>query len=206
MQARTYVMKHLFLPLLALLALVGSAGCRTAHHAPAIPPPDTLTAATTAATPLPLPATAVDVALLPDSTAPTEAEADSMEEVDDAELSLPERLRKLLDNDIFSRTQVGIYVYDLTADSALFMYNERQCMRPASNMKLVTAITALSVLGTQHEYRTTFGLQGSQADSLWQGSLYVHAGYDPLLDADDLRALTDSLRARGIFSAEWGRM
>ena len=198
MQARTYVMKHLFLPLLALLALVGSAGCRTAHHAPAIPPPDTLTAATPAATPQPLPATAVDVALLPDSTAPTEAEADSMEEVDDADLSLPERLRKLLDNDIFSRTQVGIYVYDLTADSALFMHNERQCMRPASNMKLVTAITALSVLGTQHEYRTTFGLQGSQADSLWQGSLYVHAGYDPLLDADDLRALTDSLRARGI--------
>ena len=150
MQARTYVMKHLFLPLLALLALVGSAGCRTALHAPATPPPDTLTAATPAASPLPLPATAVDVALLPDSTAPTEAEADSMEEVDDADLSLPERLRKLLDNDIFSRTQVGIYVYDLTADSALFMYNERQCMRPASNMKLVTAITALSVLGTQH--------------------------------------------------------
>ena len=56
MQARTYVMKHLFLPLLALLALAGSAGCRTAHHAPAIPPPDTLTAATPAAIPLPLPA------------------------------------------------------------------------------------------------------------------------------------------------------
>ena len=72
-----------------------------------------------------------------DSIEPTEA--------DDTYSNLPleERLRHLLDNDIFERTQVGISVFDLTADTLVFSYHAQQCMRPASNEKLVTAITAL---------------------------------------------------------------
>lgn len=38
-------------------------------------------------------------------------------------------------------------VYDLTADSVLYRHGERQLMRPASTMKLVTAVTAIDVLG-----------------------------------------------------------
>ena len=42
---------------------------------------------------------------------------------------------------------MGLMVYDLDADSTLFAYNERQLMRPASTMKLITAITAIDKLG-----------------------------------------------------------
>ena len=125
-------------------------------------------------------------------------------EADEAEPLEPldVRLRHLLDNDIFDRTQVGIYVYDLTADSLLFTYHERQCMRPASNEKLITAITALHELGTNYEYTTHFYTDGEVNDSTLHGHLYVKGGYDPLLDAADLRAVTDSLRARGIYRIE----
>lgn len=131
-----------------------------------------------------------------DSIEPTEA--------DDTYSNLPleERLRHLLDNDIFERTQVGISVFDLTADTLVFSYHAQQCMRPASNEKLVTAITALHHLGTGYTYQTPFFTTGSVTDSVLHGSLCVRGGYDPLLDTEDLRAVTDSLKARGIFAID----
>ena len=136
----------------------------------------------------------------PDSVAPADSltcpeEEDTLEM---QELSLPQRLEKLLDNEIFLRTQVGLYVYDLTADSVVFAHNERQCMRPASCEKLVTAITALEELGGNHLFRTSFLATGETSDSLFIGNLCVRGGYDPLLDESDLDAFCDSLRRRGV--------
>ncbi|MBR5918686.1 MAG: D-alanyl-D-alanine carboxypeptidase, partial [Prevotella sp.] len=48
---------------------------------------------------------------------------------------------------LLETTQLGLMVWDLTADSALYTYNHRQRMRPASTMKLLTAITALDLFG-----------------------------------------------------------
>ncbi len=124
---------------------------------------------------------------------------DSLEDEAEDATPLPQRLKGLLDNDIFERTQVGIYVYDLTADSLVFAYHEKQCMRPASNEKVVTAITALHTLGTDYLYRTTLYADTAVVDSTLQGNLYIRAGYDPLIDSEDLRAFTDSLKTRGIY-------
>ena len=136
----------------------------------------------------------------PDSGAPADSLTGPEEEdtLEMQELSLPQRLEKLLDNEIFLRTQVGLYVYDLTADSVVFAHNERQCMRPASCEKLVTAITALEELGGNHLFRTSFLATGETSDSLFTGNLCVRGGYDPLLDESDLDAFCDSLRRRGV--------
>jgi len=48
----------------------------------------------------------------------------------------------------------GICIYDLTADSLLFGYNQQKVMRPASTQKVLTAVTALAVLGKNHQYTT----------------------------------------------------
>ena len=136
---------------------------------------------------------------VPDSIAvPDTADAEVAEPFPEDHRPLSERLRSLLENDIFDRTQVGLYVYDLTADSLVLAYHERQCMRPASNEKLVTAITALSTLGTDYEYETRLLADAAPADSVFSGRLYVRGGYDPLLDRDDLRAMADSLLALGV--------
>ncbi|MBR1505305.1 MAG: D-alanyl-D-alanine carboxypeptidase, partial [Prevotella sp.] len=68
-----------------------------------------------------------------------------------AQENMQVKLDSLLRDRLFETTQVGLMVYDLTADSTLFAYNHHQLMRPASTMKLVTAITALDRLGSDYE-------------------------------------------------------
>lgn len=62
---------------------------------------------------------------------------------DSTTAAIVKRLQALMENTIFDRTQVGIYVYDLTADAPIFAHGEHQQLRPASCEKLVTAISAL---------------------------------------------------------------
>ena len=97
--------------------------------------------------------------------------------------TLQERLQRLLADELLQRTQVGIYVYDLTADSALFRYNEQQTMRPGSCQKLLTAVTALSQLGVDYNYSTSLLMDGTIAGRVLTGNLYVRAGFDPLFVA-----------------------
>ena len=52
---------------------------------------------------------------------------------------------RLLQADMFETSQVGLMVYDLDADSAIIRFNERQLMRPASTMKVITAIAAIDI-------------------------------------------------------------
>lgn len=134
--------------------------------------------------------------IMPEDSVVADTLADETDRLD----PLPVRLQKLLDNDIFERTQVGIYVYDLTADTLVFAHNERQCMRPASNEKIMTAIVALHDLGVDYQlstrlYATPLPTDG---DSIYMGRIYIRAGYDPLLDGDDLHAFAGSLKAHGI--------
>lgn len=142
----------------------------------------------------PVPEVVPDTLSLPDT-----AEIVLLEPEPEDSRPLRERLAALLDDPIFERTQVGLYVYDLTADSLVFAHHERQCMRPASNEKLVTSIAALATLGTDYAFRTRLYAEGSLgADSTWNGRIFVRAGYDPLFDDSDLRAFTDALVAQGV--------
>lgn len=93
--------------------------------------------------------------------------------------SLCIKLDSLLRDPLFETTQVGLMVFDLDADTVLYQYQARQLMRPASTMKLVTAITALDRLGGGYEYKTEFYYTGSLTDSVLTGNLYCVGGFDP---------------------------
>ena len=119
--------------------------------------------------------------------------------------SLPyvQRLRQELDSLIAtSRTlrtsQLGLMVYDLTADSVLYTHNHRQTMRPASTMKLVTAIATIDRLGGSYQYRTTLYYTGRIANHTLTGDLYCVGGMDPRFNTDDLMAFVESVRSLGI--------
>lgn len=151
---------------------------------------------------LPILAEASIPSLRTDSILPEDSvQTDTIADCTDTSKPLPQRIQEFLDNDIFDRTQVGIYVYDLTADTLVFTHNEQQCMRPASNEKLMTAITALNDLGVLYEYRTRLYATSipADSDSIFTGHIYIRAGYDPLLDGDDLRAFAQSLKEHRIF-------
>ncbi len=117
-----------------------------------------------------------------------------------AQDSLRGRLDSLLCDPMFETSQVGLMVYDLTADSALFTYNHRQLMRPASCMKLVTAITALDQLGANYDYQTRIYMTGNVNDSTLEGNIYCVGGFDPTLTIDDVAVLANCVSRLGIDS------
>lgn len=95
-------------------------------------------------------------------------------------------------------SNVGIIVYDLTAGKTCYEYQSAMLSRPASNMKLLTAITALSLPGRDEPFRTELWMEGElKADTL-QGNIYVVGGFDPEFDEEALALFTDSIAGLGI--------
>ena len=104
------------------------------------------------------------------------------------------RLDSLLQSRIFETSIVGMMVYDLTADSVLYKVNERQALRPASTMKVVTAVAALDRLGGSHQFLTKLYYTGEVQDSTLYGDLYCVGGFDPAFNSDDMRAFVESVQ------------
>ena len=125
---------------------------------------------------------------------------------DTAEVVLPwpvnvqTRLDSLVTDPLLERTQLGLTVYDLSADSILYNYGGRQTLRPASTMKLLTSVTALDVLGSSYDYRTYLYYKGTIADGVLTGDVWLVGGMDPLFDDTDMRIMAETLHRVGIDS------
>ena len=118
--------------------------------------------------------------------------------VDSLSVELVHRLDTLLTDSMLRHSQLGLYVYDLTDDRLLYAHNELQLMRPASCQKIITAVTALTVLGEDYKFRTGLYLSGEQEGKTFKGDVIVRAGFDPLLKSAELHSLIAPLRQRGI--------
>ena len=125
---------------------------------------------------------------------------------DTAEVVLPwpenvkARLDSLMTDPLLERTQLGLMVYDLSADSALYRYGSRQTLRPASTMKLLTGITALDVLGSRYDYRTYLYYTGTIANGVLTGDVWLVGGMDPLFDDTDMHIMAETLHRVGVDS------
>ena len=108
------------------------------------------------------------------------------------------RLGRVLSYADEGRSLVSMKVYDLTDSCLVFSHQPRQTMRPASNQKVVTAVTALATLGADYQLTTRLSLSGDRFGSVLNGSVHVRAGFDPLLSVADLQRLAASVREAGI--------
>lgn len=108
------------------------------------------------------------------------------------------RLDRLAANPMFDTSQLGLMVYDLTADSTIYRKNERQLMRPASTMKCVTAIAAIDKLGGSYQFRTSLYYKGDITENVFHGALYCVGGMDPQFGNDDMRAFVESVIQLGV--------
>ena len=108
------------------------------------------------------------------------------------------RLDSMMRDPMLDYTQLGLMVWDLTDDCQLFGMNQQQLLRPASTMKLVTAITALDCLGTNYQYTTSLYYKGDITDHTLQGDLYCVGGLDPSFSDTDLDAFAQSVKEQGI--------
>lgn len=112
--------------------------------------------------------------------------------------NIRQRIGAYLKNDMFRTSQVGMQVFDLTADSVLFAYNAQQRMRPASTMKVLTAITAINALGGSYQFRTQLFYTGNIDNNTLNGNVYCVGGFDPRFNSDDMNAFVESIRRMGI--------
>ncbi len=112
--------------------------------------------------------------------------------------NLQTKLNKLLEDKLLEVSLAGIMVYDLTADSIIFSHNERQLMRPASTMKMITAVTALDRLGGSHLFKTKLAYTGKLDNRTLDGNLYLIGGFDPQFSNEDLSAFVQRIKEMGI--------
>ena len=77
--------------------------------------------------------------------------------------------------------QVGVSVFDLSANQSIYAYQADRLCRPASTQKLITAITALNQPRAQEPFRTEVWYKGEIANDTLRGDLYIIGGMDPEL-------------------------
>ena len=111
----------------------------------------------------------------------------------------------LADAPEFSNAHWGILIVDPASGDTLYSRNAGKLFMPASNMKILTSSTALTQLGPDYRYRTSFVARGTIANGTLNGDLLVVGRGDPSVSDHMVRdamiplhAIADSIAAHGI--------
>lgn len=107
-------------------------------------------------------------------------------------------LDSLCKSSLMETSQLGLYVYDLTAGQSLYEHNIRHRMRPASCQKLITAISALHFLGGDYQFNTRLCITGNVNGGVLNGDAYIIGGMDPVLGESTVSSLVAGLKSSGI--------
>lgn len=110
-----------------------------------------------------------------------------------------ERMEAITADPVLRTTQMAVMVWDLSADTCVYRWNEQQRMRPASVQKCVTAISALDRLGADYQFSTRLYHTGDiDSTGVLHGSLVCVGGMDPLFGDAGMRAFVTALREKGV--------
>lgn len=112
--------------------------------------------------------------------------------------SVQKKLDEVLTKSMFETSQVGLIIYDLDTDSTIYAHNQRQLMRPASTMKLVTAIAGIDKLSGSYRFKTDLCYTGKVENKTLTGDIYCVGGFDPRFNSDDMNAFVESLSKMGV--------
>ena len=104
----------------------------------------------------------------------------------------------LASSPLLHTSNIGLMVYDLTDSKTIIRHNEKTTLRPASTMKLITAIAAIDRLGGSYLFRTSLKYTGEIKDNVLNGDVYCIGGFDPRFNSDDMTAFVEGIRSLGI--------
>ncbi|MFC4024306.1 D-alanyl-D-alanine carboxypeptidase/D-alanyl-D-alanine-endopeptidase [Oceanobacillus longus] len=93
---------------------------------------------------------------------------------------------------------IGISIRAATTGEVLYEYNSDIRLHPASNMKLLTGVAALNVLGGDYRFTTEIRMDGDINGNTLEGNLYLIGKGDPTLQLKDFEAFSEKLKAKGI--------
>ncbi|GER67719.1 D-alanyl-D-alanine carboxypeptidase DacC [Weizmannia acidilactici] len=92
----------------------------------------------------------------------------------------------------------GISVRSAGTGKILYEHNGNMRLRPASNMKLLTAAAALEALGGGYRFQTSLYRDSVVRNGELHGNLYIKGGGDPSLLKSDFDAWAAQLKQKGI--------
>lgn len=105
----------------------------------------------------------------------------------------------LLDDPLLASVHVGVHVVSLESGRTLYDRNAERRFHPASNLKLLTALTALRTLPPDHRFPTRITADAApDAAGVIRGDLHIKGFGDPEFHVDDLREMVARIAAAGV--------
>jgi len=104
----------------------------------------------------------------------------------------------LLNGNASKKDKLGIVVKSLTTGKTIYQHNPEKMYIPASNEKIITSVSALSLLGPDYRFKTEFFSGGGISNGVLHGGLYIKGYGDPTISDGHLGYIVFQLKSRGV--------
>jgi len=104
----------------------------------------------------------------------------------------------LLNQNPSKNGKLGVVVKSLTTGETIYEHNPDKMYIPASNEKIITSVSALSLLGKDYRFKTEFFSGGEISNGVLHGGLYIKGYGDPTLSEGHLGYIVFQLKQRGV--------
>lgn len=119
----------------------------------------------------------------------------------DAGKSVSAAVERLMADPSMRYAQLGVHLEEAGSGRVLYSHDGRVGLVPASSQKVVTAATAMELLGKDHRFETIFAHAGVPKGGIVEGPLVVIGGGDPTLGSDRFQATREQVVVAGLSAA-----